>query len=75
VVWNWLADPELRRQWFAAGTRAEAPGPFELQFDHDRLSAEPAPCPEACAKHKGAVRDFWALHLQSIAAVKAQLGS
>jgi uncharacterized protein YndB with AHSA1/START domain len=150
VVWKWLADPELRQQWFAAGTKAEAPGPFELQFDHDRLSADPVPCPEAYAKYKGAVsklqilridpprllefnwgggkegivtieltpqdggthlvlthrgisgpgpmadfgggwtshldvlatklaggvvRDFWALHLQSIAAVKVQLGS
>jgi len=150
TVWKWLADPELRLQWFAGGTKAEQPGPFDLQFDHDRLSADPVPYPEPYAKYKGAVshlqilridpprllefnwgggkegivtielaaagagthlvlthrgisgpgpmadfgggwtshldvlatklaggvvRDFWALHLQSIAAVKAQLGN
>ena len=150
TVWKWLADPELRQQWFAGGTKAQQPGPFELKFDHDLLSADAVPYPEQYAKHKGAVstlqilridpprllefnwaggregvvtieltatgagtqlllthrgisgpgpmadfgggwtshldvlatklaggvvRDFWALHLQSIAAVKAQLGN
>jgi uncharacterized protein YndB with AHSA1/START domain len=150
AVWKWLAEPELRAQWFAGGTKALQPGPFELEFDHDRLSADPVPYPEPYAKYKGAVsklqilridpprllefnwgggregivtleltavgagthlvlthrgisgpgpmadfgggwtshldvlatklsggvvRDFWALHLQSIAAVKAQLGN
>lgn len=150
TVWKWIADPELRLQWFAGGTKAERTGPFELAFDHDQLSADPVPYPEKYAKHKGhvskltilridpprllefdwaggkegivtieltaegtgthlvlthrgisgpgpmsdfgggwtshldvlatklaggVVRDFWALHLESIAAVKAQLGT
>lgn len=150
TVWRWLVDPELRAQWFAGGTHAGNGGSFELEFDHDRLSADPVPYPPQYAKHKGVVatlkilridpprllefdwaggkegivtielseqdggthlvlthrgisgpgpmadfgggwtshldvlaarlaggvvRDFWALHLQSIAAVKAQLGN
>jgi uncharacterized protein YndB with AHSA1/START domain len=55
TVWMWLADPELRQQWFAGGTKADQTGPFELAFDHDKLSADPVPAPEPYAKYKGAV--------------------
>lgn len=150
-VWQWLADPELRSQWFARGTAADKEGELQLVFDHDKLSADAVPYPEKYARHKGAVgrervvridpprlltwtwdggkegevtfelfpttggktrlvlthsgitgpapmadfgggwlshvavlqtrlaggvvRDFWALHLESIAAVKSQLGA
>jgi uncharacterized protein YndB with AHSA1/START domain len=64
AVWKWLADPELRQQWFAGGTKAEQPGPFELAFDHERLSADPVPTPPQYAKHKGAVSKLQILRIE-----------
>jgi len=55
VVWRYLAEAELRRQWFAGGSDASAGGEIELVFDHDELSADEVPYPEAYAKYKGAV--------------------
>jgi hypothetical protein len=78
TVWRWLVDPELRAQWFAGGTH--------LVLTHRGISG-PGPMADfgggwtshldvlAARLAGGVVRDFWALHLQSIAAVKAQLGN
>ena len=54
TVWRWLVDPELRAQWFAAGTEPEQGRDFELVFDHDHLSADPVPYPAEYAQWKGA---------------------
>ena len=56
TVWRWLVEPELRKQWFAGGsTDAREGGTIELVFDHDNLSADDVPYPEAYAKWRGAV--------------------
>ena len=55
TVWRYLTEAELRRQWFAGGTDAQAGGTIELLFDHDNLSADDVPYPEPYAKWKGAV--------------------
>ena len=55
IVWRYLTEGELRAQWFAGGSDAVGEGDFDLVFDHDRLSADEVPYPEAYAKHKGAV--------------------
>ena len=56
TVWRYLTDAQLRGEWFAAGPVEPHPGgALELHFDHDALSADPVPYPEAYAAHKGAV--------------------
>lgn len=46
-VWAYLMDPELRRQWLAAGTAPTRPhGSFELVWRNDELSASSAERPE-----------------------------
>lgn len=55
TVWRYLVDPKLRGEWFAGGaTDAREGGEIELVFDHDNLSADDVPYPEAYAAHKGA---------------------
>jgi uncharacterized protein YndB with AHSA1/START domain len=55
TVWRWLAEPELRRQWFAGGAiDAREGGEIELIFDHDDLSSDDIPYPERYAPMKGA---------------------
>ena len=55
TVWRYLTDGELRGQWFAGGSTAEANGDLDLVFDHDNLSADDVPYPADYASHKGAV--------------------
>jgi len=55
TVWRWLAEPSLRRQWFAGGGAIVAAGPLDLVFDHDALSTDPSPYPARFAEFKGAV--------------------
>ena len=55
TVWRYLTEAELRGQWFAGGSDAQPDSEFELVFDHDNLSADEVPYPEAYAKYKGAV--------------------
>jgi uncharacterized protein YndB with AHSA1/START domain len=55
TVWRYLAEADLRAQWFAGGTDARGEGEIELLFDHDLLSTDDVPYPEAYAKYKGAV--------------------
>lgn len=48
-VWEYLTDPELRQKWFCAGATGTAEGePIVFDFDHSRISREPAP-----PKHQG----------------------
>lgn len=54
AVWRYLTRAELRRQWFAGGTDAQAGGEVELVFDHDNLSADDVPYPAEYAKWQGA---------------------
>ena len=43
-VWSFLVDPAKRTRWLAGGTAAARTGDtFELRFDNNRLTAEPAP--------------------------------
>jgi uncharacterized protein YndB with AHSA1/START domain len=55
TVWRYLTEGELRAQWFAGGSDAQPGGDLDLVFDHDKLSADEVPYPEAYAKHKCAV--------------------
>jgi len=56
TVWRYLTDPELRRQWFAAGPiEPRVGGTLDLVFDHDHLSDDDVPYPERYAQYKGAV--------------------
>jgi uncharacterized protein YndB with AHSA1/START domain len=55
TVWRWIADPELRKLWFAGGSAPKAGGDVELLFDHDNLSADPVPYPAEYAQWQGAV--------------------
>jgi len=55
TVWRWLAEPELRRLWFAAGTAPQAGSEIMLVFDHDNLSDERVSYPPEYAQWKGAV--------------------
>lgn len=45
TVWRWLTEPPLRLRWFAGGGPFRAGEEGELIFDHDALSADPAPYP------------------------------
>lgn len=43
-VWEYLTDPELRKQWFCAGATGSKPGEeFVMDFDHTRLSTSEPP--------------------------------
>ena len=56
IVWRYLTDAELRRQWFMGGTDAAPGEDFDLVVDHDNLSDEKdVPYPEGYAQFKGAV--------------------
>jgi uncharacterized protein YndB with AHSA1/START domain len=55
TVWRYLAEADLRAQWFAGGTDARPNGELDLLFDHDLLSADDVPYPESYASKKGAV--------------------
>ena len=55
TVWRYLAEADLRAQWFAGGTDARGEGEIELLFDHDLLSTDDVPYTEAYSKYKGAV--------------------
>lgn len=55
TVWRWIADPDLRKLWFAGGTAPGTEGEVELLFDHDMLSAEAVSYPAKYAGLKGAV--------------------
>ena len=54
-VWRYLTEAELRAQWFAGGTDAQADSQVDLLFDHDKLSADDVPYPESYAPYKGRV--------------------
>ncbi|MBO9713965.1 SRPBCC family protein [Sphingomonas sp.] len=55
TVWRYLADAELRGKWFAAGeAEPRVGGTITLVFDHDDLSTDEVPYPEAYAPYKGA---------------------
>lgn len=50
-VWAYLTDPELRRQWLAAGTPPTRPNEsFELVWRNDELSASSAERPEGMSE-------------------------
>jgi uncharacterized protein YndB with AHSA1/START domain len=53
TVWRYLTEAELRREWFMGGTDARPDSEFELIVDHDNLSADDVPYPEAYAAMKG----------------------
>lgn len=54
TVWRHLVDPDLRALWFAGGeTEARPGGRIDLIFDHDNLSADEVPYPEAYAPYQG----------------------
>lgn len=55
TVWRYLTEADLRAQWFAGGTDARREGELELRFDHDLLSTDDVPYPDAYAKYKGAM--------------------
>ena len=55
AVWRYLAEADLRRQWFAGGSDMHAGETVELVFDHDNLSTDDVAYPERYAKGKGAV--------------------
>ena len=46
-IWGYITDPELRRQWLAAGPMgSEAGSPFELTWRNGELSDPPGARPE-----------------------------
>ena len=53
MVWRYLTEAELRREWFMGGTDARAGGEFELLNDHDNLSDDEVPYPADYAPYKG----------------------
>ena len=55
TVWRYLTEAELRQQWFMGGTDATGVGEFDLVVDHDKLSTDEVPYPEANACYKGSV--------------------
>jgi uncharacterized protein YndB with AHSA1/START domain len=55
TVWRYLTEAELREQWFMGGTDATGVGAFDLVVDHDKLSTDKVPYPEANACYKGSV--------------------
>lgn len=49
-VWEYLTNPELRKQWFCAGEMGTQPGEsFVMDFDHTRLS-DSTPQDSECGK-------------------------
>lgn len=55
TVWRYLVQGDLRRQWFCGGTDMSAGSAVEFVFDHDNLSADDVPYPEAYTQWKGVV--------------------
>ena len=54
TVWRYLTEAELRAKWFMGGSDTPPTGAFDLLVDHDNLSDEDVPYPEAYAAFKGA---------------------
>jgi uncharacterized protein YndB with AHSA1/START domain len=59
-VWQYIVDPELRSTWLAGGILDSHPGGvIDLEFDHSRISADPAPnSDEKQQRHAGTILDF-----------------
>lgn len=61
-VWQYLADPELRKKWFCAGpTGSQAGEDFVMDFDHSRLSTSAPPEDAGCGDPivmRGTIRTF-----------------
>ena len=55
TVWRYLTEAELREQWFMGGTDARPDSGFELVVDHDKLSTDTVPYPDAYDCFKGRV--------------------
>ena len=55
TVWRYLTEGDLRAQWFAGGSDARESGDLDLVFDHDLLSTDDVPYPEALECKKGSV--------------------
>ena len=53
TVWRYLTEAKLRQEWFMGGTDERIDGEFELLNDHDNLSSDDVPYPEAYAQFKG----------------------
>jgi len=52
-VWAYLTDPDLRRQWLAAGAMdARTGGAFELVWRNDQLSDPPSQRPEGFSEEQ-----------------------
>lgn len=54
TVWRYLTQAGLRQQWFMGGTDIRPDSEFTLVIDHDKLSEDDVPYPEAYASSKGA---------------------
>lgn len=49
-VWQYLVNPELRKQWFCGGETGSSPGEdFVMEFDHTRLSDSEPPDAAGCS--------------------------
>jgi uncharacterized protein YndB with AHSA1/START domain len=55
MVWRYLTEAELRRQWFMGGTDATPGGDFDLLIDHANLSDGDDKPPESYAAMRGKV--------------------
>jgi uncharacterized protein YndB with AHSA1/START domain len=55
TVWRYLTEADLRREWFMGGTDATPGSAFELVTDHDNLSSDDVPYPEAHECYRGMV--------------------
>ena len=56
-VWEYLTDPELRKQWFCAGATGSKPDEeFVMDFDHTRLSTSAPPAGFECSGEPVVVR-------------------
>ncbi len=50
-VWEYITNAELRQKWFCAGETGSQPGePFEMDFDHSRISTSSPPEGIGCGK-------------------------
>ena len=62
-VWQYLVDPELRKQWFCAGATGSKPGEeFVMDFDHTRISNSQPPegteCGDGPITMRGTITQF-----------------
>ena len=62
TVWQFLVDPEKRKQWFCGGsTDGWVGGDLILEFDHRRLSNQPPPekyAGEEATTHRAKILEF-----------------